>query len=54
MLFRKRLSIPNALARIESDLPAFPEIEHLVQFVRASGRGISKGSVKIDTALSAL
>src|SRR5207249_1891798 len=41
-LFREGLTIPNALARIESELPALPEVEHLVQFVRASGRGISK------------
>lgn len=42
ILFREGLTIPNALARIESELPALPEIQHLVQFVRASGRGISK------------
>jgi len=42
VLFRERLTIPNALARIESELPALPEVEHLVQFVRASERGISK------------
>ncbi len=42
ILFREGLTIPNALARIESELPALPEVEHLVQFVRASGRGISK------------
>src|SRR5205814_1905814 len=41
-LFREGLTIPNALARIESELSALPEVEHLVQFVRASGRGISK------------
>lgn len=42
ILFREGLTIPNALARIESELPALPEVAHLVQFVRASGRGISK------------
>ena len=42
VLFREGLTIPNALARIESELPALPEVEHLVQFVRASERGISK------------
>ena len=41
-LFREGLTIPNALARIESELPALPELKYLVQFVRASGRGISK------------
>lgn len=42
ILFREGLTIPNALARIEEDLPASPEIEHLVKFVRSSERGISK------------
>jgi len=42
MLFREGLTIPNALARIETELPQLPEIQHLVQFVRTSERGISK------------
>jgi len=42
ILFREGLTIPNALVRIESELPALPEVEYLVQFVRASERGISK------------
>lgn len=42
ILFRAGLSIPNALAQIELELPALPEIQHLVQFVRGSERGISK------------
>jgi len=42
ILFREGLTIPNALARIEQDLPALPEIRHLVEFVRTSERGISK------------
>ena len=42
ILFREGLSIPNALAKIEKELPLLPEILHLVQFVRASERGISK------------
>jgi UDP-N-acetylglucosamine acyltransferase len=42
ILFREGLSIPNALARIESEVPPLPEILHLVQFVRTSERGISK------------
>jgi UDP-N-acetylglucosamine acyltransferase len=41
-LFRENLSISNALARIESELPPLPELGHLVQFIRASDRGISK------------
>jgi UDP-N-acetylglucosamine acyltransferase len=42
ILFREGLTIPNALARIEKELPQGDEIRHLVQFVRTSERGISK------------
>lgn len=41
-LFREGLTIPNALAKITSDLPGIPEIQHLVRFVQNSERGISK------------
>jgi UDP-N-acetylglucosamine acyltransferase len=42
ILFREKLTIPNALAKIESDLPSLPEIKHLCDFIRKSERGISK------------
>jgi len=42
ILFREGLTIPNALAKIEKESPPLPEILHLIQFVRASERGISK------------
>lgn len=42
IFFRDGLTVPNALARIESELPPLPEIQHLVQFVRASERGITR------------
>ena len=42
ILFREGLTISNALARIEAELPALPEVQHLVQFTRQSERGISK------------
>jgi UDP-N-acetylglucosamine acyltransferase len=42
ILFREGLTITNALARIEAELPKLPEILHLIQFVRTSARGISK------------
>ena len=42
ILFRDGLTIPNALARIEKEVPPLAEIQHLVKFVRASERGISK------------
>ncbi len=42
ILFREGLTIPNAVARIEKDLPPSPELLHLLQFVKTSERGISK------------
>ena len=42
LLFREGLTISNALIRIEADLPPLPELQHLVQFARASERGLSK------------
>lgn len=42
ILIREGLTISNALARIEAELPNLPEILHLTQFVRTSSRGISK------------
>ncbi len=42
ILFREGLTISNALTRIEQDLPQLPEVQHLVNFVRNSQRGISK------------
>src|SRR6266404_5064010 len=42
ILFREGLTVSNALARIEAELPPLPEIGHLVQFIRQSERGIGK------------
>jgi len=42
ILFRGGLTIPNALARIEAEVPQLPEILHLLEFVRTSERGITK------------
>lgn len=42
ILFRDGLSTPNALAKLEADLPASPELRHLIEFVRTSERGITK------------
>jgi UDP-N-acetylglucosamine acyltransferase len=42
VLFREGLTVSNALTRIEAELPALPEINHLVEFCRSSERGISK------------
>jgi UDP-N-acetylglucosamine acyltransferase len=42
ILFREGLTLTNALARIETELPQVEEIKHLVEFIRASERGITK------------
>ena len=42
ILFREGLTVSNALVKIEQELPVFPELQHLITFVKASERGISK------------
>lgn len=42
IIFREGLTVSNALAKIEKELPPLPEVQHLVEFIRASDRGISK------------
>ncbi len=42
ILFRDGLTVSNALVKIEAELPLLPELQHLVAFVKASERGISK------------
>lgn len=42
LIFREGLTTANALSRIEAELPPLPEIQHLVQFIRGSERGISR------------
>src|SRR5580658_4422402 len=42
ILFREGLTVSNAISKVEKKLPPLPEVKHLVQFVRASERGISK------------
>ena len=42
ILFREGLTIGNALTQIEQDVSPLPELQHLIQFVRASERGIGK------------
>ncbi|HEY3913285.1 MAG TPA: acyl-ACP--UDP-N-acetylglucosamine O-acyltransferase [Verrucomicrobiae bacterium] len=42
ILFREGLTVPNALSKIETELPASPELRHLVAFARGSERGLSK------------
>jgi len=42
LIFLSGLSISHALEEIEKKLPAYPEIKHLIDFVRSSQRGICR------------
>jgi len=40
LIFRSNLNVSQAVERIKSDLPGIPEIQHLVEFIETSERGI--------------
>jgi UDP-N-acetylglucosamine acyltransferase len=42
ILFRSSLGVAEALAQMEAELGTFPEVAHLVAFVRSSQRGITR------------
>jgi UDP-N-acetylglucosamine acyltransferase len=42
ILFREGLSMANALAKMESDLPQLPEVLHLIEFAKTSERGLAR------------
>jgi UDP-N-acetylglucosamine acyltransferase len=42
ILFREGLTMPNALARIEQEVTPLPQIQHLLNFIRTSERGVTK------------
>lgn len=42
IIFRDALPLAEALVKVETELPPLPEVKHLVAFIRASERGISK------------
>lgn len=42
ILHRAGLTISNALERIEKEVPALPEVQHFINFVRASERGVAR------------
>jgi len=42
ILHRAGLTISNALERIEKEVPLLPEVRHLLDFVRASERGVAR------------
>ncbi|MGD9401407.1 MAG: acyl-ACP--UDP-N-acetylglucosamine O-acyltransferase [bacterium] len=41
LIFRSELNVTQATERIKSELPSIPEIEHLVEFIETSERGIT-------------
>ncbi len=42
ILFKSGLTVTNALAQVEANVPQVPEIKHLVAFFRGSERGVTK------------
>lgn len=42
IIFRDGLALPNALTRLESELPDSEELRHLIRFLRSSERGITR------------
>jgi UDP-N-acetylglucosamine acyltransferase len=42
ILFRSHLTIARAIARVEAEVPALPEIQHLLAFIRNSERGVCR------------
>jgi UDP-N-acetylglucosamine acyltransferase len=42
IIFREGLTIPNALVKVEQELPPLAEVQHLVKFLRSSERGVTK------------
>ena len=42
ILFKSGLTVPNALTRIQSELPPSQELEHFIDFCRKSERGIAR------------
>ncbi|HEX5220113.1 MAG TPA: acyl-ACP--UDP-N-acetylglucosamine O-acyltransferase [Verrucomicrobiae bacterium] len=42
ILHRAGLTVSNAIERIEKEVPGLPEVQHLINFVRASERGVAR------------
>jgi UDP-N-acetylglucosamine acyltransferase len=42
IVFRSKLKIPDALAKIRDELPALPELEQFTAFIAASERGVCR------------
>jgi UDP-N-acetylglucosamine acyltransferase len=44
ILFRSKLSMKHALEKVKAEIQGCPEVEHLVEFIEASERGICGGA----------
>ena len=42
ILFRENLTVTNAIEKAKSEVPPSPELEHLLDFIQSSERGIAK------------
>ena len=42
ILFRENLTMPSAISKVKTEITASPELDHLLDFVQSSERGIAK------------
>jgi UDP-N-acetylglucosamine acyltransferase len=42
ILFRENLTVTNAIEKAKAEIPANPELDHLLDFIQSSERGIAK------------
>mgnify|MGYP001551818128 CR=1 FL=1 len=42
ILFRAKLRVEDAIDRVLVEVPSTPEVQHLVEFVRTSERGVTR------------
>jgi UDP-N-acetylglucosamine acyltransferase len=42
ILFREKLTVDDAVARIRAEVPLFPEVEHFARFAETSVRGLTR------------
>jgi UDP-N-acetylglucosamine acyltransferase len=44
LLYRSKLNLPEALLRMETELPHLPEVVHFTSFLAATNRGVTRQS----------
>ena len=47
ILFGKRTNLKQALEQVETEVPLTPEVTHLLEFIRASKRGVAMGPKQV-------